>query len=377
MNRVASQLGMLSPRGRRAVGLMVLAVVVIGAASAYYLRPHLQLQPTAAAKPAQRFPVQREGDFINYEFQGPMVGWAVEVPTAPQAESGRFWVYKTVDGARHWRMMLTGETGLIFVTATSLHFADLSHGFVVAGNPLTLYRTSDGGASWSTSDLPSRDTIGVHLFNPGSGWAWSAPRDVPNPPVKVYWTDDGGTTWTLGPALPCATPFATFRNRDEGWVGCSDPGPPAVYLTLDGGSTWTRHDPPPAADASDGLSTYVRLLPSSGAMVWVNLDAYTTFDGGQTWSRVLKPAGGKDDPWSYVFLDDVRWWAAEGPRLYKSIDAGRTWTAFANAPPGLDLIQVLDVRRAWARIDEGYGIGLGFTTDGGAHWTGVNVPRPA
>ena len=67
---------------------------------------------------------------------------------------------------------------------------------------------------------------------------------------------------------------------------------------------------------------------------------------------------------------------AEGAYLYKSGDAGQSWTVFAHAPRGLALIQILDSMHAWATADEGPGIELLFTSDGGAHWHPVDVPAP-
>jgi photosystem II stability/assembly factor-like uncharacterized protein len=72
----------------------------------------------------------------------------------------------------------------------------------------------------------------------------------------------------------------------------------------------------------------------------------------------------------------MNWWTLFGPDLYKSSDAGLSWTHFdAVTPANMELIRVLDARHAWGVIyDEAQSFDLGFTVDGGLHWTRVKAP---
>ena len=374
MDTAASRLIALSPRARRALALMGVAVVVIAIAAMYFVRPHVLQQPSPAT--AHRLPVQRASDVVTYVFSGASVGWAVQVPSPAADVQAAFVIFKTVDGARHWSTVLSGQTQIVWVTVSSLHFVDPSHGFVIAGVPLSLLRTSDGGRLWSSSALPSQEVVEVHFFDPLNGWAWTAARDIPNPPVHLYWTFDAGLTWSEGPSVPAqANPIPAFRDRSEGWLGSSDPRDAFVYVTADAGTTWVRRDLPPVRDSRGGVSTYVRLLPGRGVIVYAGGSTFTSFDGGQTWQSVINPGGGLEYP-LYVFEDATRWWTVEGLYLYRTIDAGQSWTAVTQAS-GLEVLQVLDSKHAWGRLDEGYGTALVFTADGGLHWNPVNVPSPA
>src|SRR5947209_4057010 len=109
MDRAASVWGALPSRARRAVGLMVLAVVVIAATSIYFVHPWQAAKPATATTQVKRPPVLRGGDFARYQFMNLSLGWAVQI-TPGSGSSGPYSVFRTVDGAKHWQRVLSGET---------------------------------------------------------------------------------------------------------------------------------------------------------------------------------------------------------------------------------------------------------------------------
>jgi photosystem II stability/assembly factor-like uncharacterized protein len=67
--------------------------------------------------------------------------------------------------------------------------------------------------------------------------------------------------------------------------------------------------------------------------------------------------------------------------LYKTSDAGRTWTLVSSQLDNLlYVVGVIDAQHAWARLESQSplrrGNGLALTADGGVHWTYTNVPKP-
>ena len=373
--------GTLSPRVRRAVGLMVLAVVAIAATSIYFVHPWQAAQPATATTQVKRPPVLRGGDFARYQFMNLSLGWAVQI-TPGSGSSGPYWIFRTVDGAKHWQRVLSGETTQIGTTSESLHFVDAQNGFVLAGDPLAVYRSSDGGAHWARRELPMHDALMARFSDRSFGWLVAGPTGVPKARLRLYGTADGGSTWKQLPDPPLDFEFTTqFRRPSEGWDGAAARDRAYVYLSTDAGVKWQRRDLPVTGDLPEvGFLTMVRLLPGNGVVAYVfaeaqgPLHAYTSFDAGTTWSRVSWPES-PGDGGSFFFEDATHWWMFQQLVLYKTVDSGRSWFPFAVRTSAAPIqVQVLDSAHAWGQIDDGAGVQLVTTSDGGRHWTPMNVP---
>jgi len=172
----------------------------------------------------------------------------------------------------------------------------------------------------------------------------------------------------------------TFRDGSEGWVGGGGTDvQPHVYATRNDGVSWRRLDLPRSTDASpdEPAGTFVQLLPGHGVMVYVfqqgpgTAYTYTTFDGGKSWTVLAVPPtpGGNLGP--LAFEDATHWWMVFALELFKTADAGQTWTQVDAYVPGeVRQLQILDARHAWGLT----GDGLAFTSDGGTSWTRVKPP---
>src|SRR5439155_13262175 len=109
--------------------------IVIAATSIYFLHPWQSAQPATATTEVKRPPVLRGGDFARYQFMNLSLGWAVQI-TPGSGSSGPYWIFRTVDGAKHWQRGLSCETTQIATTSVSPHFVDAHNGSVLAGHPL-------------------------------------------------------------------------------------------------------------------------------------------------------------------------------------------------------------------------------------------------
>ncbi|HEV3325264.1 MAG TPA: hypothetical protein VG052_06645, partial [Puia sp.] len=177
-----------------------------------------------------------------------------------------------------------------------------------------------------------------------------------------------------------------------------------VYKSVDGGKTW-KHI---GLKNTQAISR-IRIHPNNPDIVYVSAlghpygpnedrGVFKTTDGGATWKKVLyksDSAGAEDlvlDPtnpdilyasiWQ-VYRTSYKMWGGGGAcGLYKSTDAGATWTELTTnpgmpkGPIGKIGVTVSPVKtnRVWAIVEANDG-GLFRSDDGGASWKLVNNER--
>jgi photosystem II stability/assembly factor-like uncharacterized protein len=395
--------GQLSARGRRAVALIAISLLAIVVASLAWIAPSSRPSDVAtlAAKqvmPTKSFPPSYP---ISYAFLNRSVGWA-EVARP----GGGSTLFKTEDGGKHWRQL----TSLVGNWVGTLQFVDPTHGFVVTTHPVQLYRTTDGGAHWVTVAIPQGQTDGITFADARHGWS-TVPPASPGQPPALYVTADGGDTWTRLSDLPQDSWGVVFRGS-EAWLSAQgyEAGQLHVYASFDGGLNWTsRAVPRPQGSwgvAANPPAFYARtsVLPRAGVVAFVSsgpmcqktrgpctvydVAEFTSFDGGSNWMHVAPPPG---DYFDIGYEDARHWWSAVGGTLFKSADAGQTWTQISmrQMPVGGYAFHFFDSQHAWVQVSTAlvdiqdpeqvrrYASTLLFTSDGGLHWVKVNPPQPS
>ena len=374
----------LGQRGRRALPLIAAALTVIVVASLLYIRANAS-QSSRRVLGAPPVPQLDSQYRVAYDFLGGSTGWAVVVSAA--ARGPRFSVFRTSDGARHWRKQFTGAT--VQGTDLSIQFLDSNVGILQLDR---VYRTVDGGAHWGVISIPDDSPI-YTFISPTRAWALDG--------QQLFATADGGLTWQMRGNVPQSIrgvgkggPQAlAFGATGEVWAGAIDQIMPTVYATSDGGATWKAiavpHDANAVIVGGKPLlySTSAQTVPGGGVLVLAeddfgNAQAATSFDMGRSWNRIRVPT---QDPQRsvYSFLDARRWWASFLSLLYRTDDGGQTWRVIRSAVTDsmidwtIGSAHMIDARRGWAPITSGHGTsGLAMTNDGGLHWAPVNVPQP-
>ena len=289
----------------------------------------------------------------------------------------------------------------------------------------TLLRTTDGGASWTKTLPPDvRPSGGIKLFADGRlligawtsqcaselwrtrdhGDTWQAVSgtcgipapalgflddrtgfagggfpsylaiqgEAHKPFLELSVTRDGGETWAplFAGDVGGGSVFRSFGFFDDqhAWaiagackMGASGPCGGGVLITDDGGRTW--RDSGHAAFRGATLGQTLTLVAAFSSVLW------RTEDRGASWRSLARP-------------DEVRLFgmASAGTSLvidsdagsYRSLDAGRTWTAFE--------VQ-LSLRAGSMLLDDGTLVVPGaqqvrFSVDGGATWRSQPLADP-
>ncbi len=376
-------------------------IVVVGLV---YLHPSFPTSHSVLrAAPSPTPPVVPQRYLVSYDFLTATAGWALVEEGSSAAP--RFWVFKTIDAARHWQRQFAGSAMSTNAGPLKIQFFDRNNGLIGLGGTDVVYRTGDGGAHWAALVTPGFSYSSMYFSDRLHGWVLGTvlSPDQRTAAEQFFSTSDAGDHWVALPQPP-AWEFAgkggfsdfAFRSPDEGWMGGFAQNQAVVYSTLDAGITWQPH-PLPGTSTQGGLAygsppllgSSVYLLPGAGVLaVAQDLDSgevgLISVDGGTTWRRLPPPPGNASYN-NFVFQDASHWWAMHYGALFKSSDAGASWKQVSLQIDDWDYLpQVIDAKHAWAQMVAPFpqanafnGTGLAITSDGGLHWSPVNVPNPS
>lgn len=176
--------------------------------------------------------------------------------------------------------------------------------------------STDAGASWTQSDVPTRALLtGVYMHDDRLGWA------VGHDEV-VLRTRDGGTTWDrvhYAPEHERPLLDVWFASATEGMaVGAYG----AVLATRDGGDTWERR----TAYEDDDFHLN-RITAAADGALYLAAEAghlYRSDDGGSAWVPLPSPYEGSF--FGVLPLRDgtILAYGLRG-HLFRSADRGRAW----------------------------------------------------
>ena len=95
---------------------------------------------------------------------------------------------------------------------------------------------------------------------------------------EVYRTSDGGTTWSKVWTVESRITNIFFINNQRGWLS-GDRG--FIARTTDGGLTWSKEPAPTSAD----LTSIFFINEQTGWVVGLESTILFTRDGGLTWKN--------------------------------------------------------------------------------------------
>ena len=275
--------------------------------------------------------IETEKNLRAVYFVDSMTGWAA-------GDAGA--VYRTTDGGRNWKPLLSGAAANI----NFIHFIDWNHGWMLgesggkmgeeseSGN--TLLITTNGGRTWTRKPLPN--VTSLYFTDPKTGWAVGRNSTL----LK---TTDGGLEWSKVESIEKLIGLQVessnynfgfsdihFVDAEHGWLignfygrARSDIG--GIFATSDGGATWrrvpvtfqTQHN---TGRFTSGLLHSVHFADlNTGSVTGEMFDGDGRFfftlhtrNGGLTWDQFRTPSRATH---SSQFLDPANGWtAAFAPR---------------------------------------------------------------
>ena len=168
--------------------------------------------------------------------------WAQDPRVANTIYAATDKVYKSVDQGTTWTAISGSLAGIGVFTV--LQVAPSNSNFLYAGNGWKLYRTRNGGSTWTdvSSGLPMAANylteLAIHEYDPNIAYVTFSGY---NAGEKVYKTCDGGRTWTnisgSLPNMPANTIVHERKYNNPLYVG-TDAG---VYYINDDLSDWVPY----------------------------------------------------------------------------------------------------------------------------------------
>jgi photosystem II stability/assembly factor-like uncharacterized protein len=316
-------------------------------------------------------------------------------------------VWKTTDFGRTWAPIFddqpTGSIGAIAVAPSDANVVYVGSGEGLARPDLSvgdgLYKSTDGGASWTHLGLRDGQQIPMIAVDPrdanrlfvavlGHPYGPSAERGIYRSTdggrsfERVLGADEntGGSDLELDPHNPDIVYACLWEERQGPWENGAWAGTRGgIFKSADGGKTWRQLGA--GLPAEGVVQADVAVAPSDPARVYATVASprgvgiYRSDDGGDTWTRITddpRPAariGGGDLPVPTVDPKNRDVVIVASTVAWKSIDGGKSWTALRGAPGGDDY------QRAWINPDNPDIIALAsdqgaiISVNGGRTWS--------
>ncbi len=256
-------------------------------------------------------------------------------------------VIRSTDGGHTWQMY---NNGMGEVTVGMMERCDNDPNFILAAANPAIYKTTDGGATWTLKFATQGANFRDIKFKPGSSTVAYATSVGAN---GFYRTEDGGETWVQN----TGTEGAFTKGRMV--IGVTPAAPNIVYVICSAGpfaGCWVSQD--------DGLT--FALQSSSPNILGYSSDG--SDNGSQAWYDLCVAVDGQNSQIVYV----------GGVNLWRSDNSGKNWklighwtgSGAAEVHADQHALYINPVNR---RLYAGNDGGIYYTDNKGTTWKEITV----
>jgi len=314
-------------------------------------------------------------------------------------------VWKTVNAGRTWKPIFDSQPvasiGAIAVAPSNPDIVYVGTGETDMRDSISfgngMYKSSDAGNTWKHIGLDATRQIGrvaVDPKNPDVVFVAALGHVYgPNPERGLYRSRDGGATWervlfrnenlgavdvVIDPADTKVVYAALWAVRRPPWFIYGPANGPGggIFKSTDGGTTWRQLAGGLPVEGVGRIG--IAIAPSRPRRVYAIVDAkegglYRSDDAGDTWIKISADGRLWGRGWYFCKLaadpgnPDIVYVC--NTSIYKSTDAGKSWTPIRGAPGGDDYHQLWidpgNPDRMIAASDQGAVVSI----DGAATWS--------
>ena len=317
-------------------------------------------------------------------------------------------IWKSDDAGTYWENISDGQLGSSAIGALAVAPSDPNVIYAGTGEATIrgdvswgdgLYRSTDGGRTWSNMGLADTHHIAkirVHPQNPELVYVAALGHAFgPNEERGVFRSKDGGGHWekvlfvndkagavdlAMDPTNPRILYAAIYETYRHFWTLNSGGPASGLWKSTDGGDTWDEITAHPGLPGGIKGKIGVTMSPAKPSRVWAIIEAendkaglYRSDDHGAKWELVSNNRELIHRPWYYchVFADpqDEETVYILNLKMWKSTDGGKQWTEITT-PHGDNHDLWIDPANP-RRMVQGNDGGACVSLTGGASWSTI------
>jgi photosystem II stability/assembly factor-like uncharacterized protein len=218
----------------------------------------------------QNWNLMWHADYGIYDifFLNPQLGW---ISVANGGIPFFAFIAKTIDGGQSWTSFFNGG-----ISCGSIYFISALTGWLIRDS---LYRTSNGGASWQNYSLPDYYMKGLYFLNTNYGFCYNDASHA------IYRTTNSGINWYQIYLSNLKIQNLTFTDSLTGYL-CGNLNyntfPGMVLKTINGGYNWTV-----VLEDTNQINKISFVNSNTGYALRNPNILFRTSNGGATWSKQI------------------------------------------------------------------------------------------